>query len=181
MSTTTAAIARPTPPTDGPGPDADPPEAPDAVVARSEAQALLTELLARGRLTWPHMPEDSDLEALYIAASQAFDRGAYEQALPVFGLLAGTDPWDFRYQHAVATCLQRLGRYKEAAALYVQLQILEPETPEALFRAAECILATGDTAAAIGLLDALATDYLADTSGWTERAAALRRLLGRTP
>jgi predicted Zn-dependent protease len=140
---------------------------------------LLNEVVTRGRLTWPGDAGEDNLEALYIAASQAFDRGQYQDALEAFGLLVATDPLDCRFHHAVGASLQRLGRYKEAAAVYVQLQILEPESPEGLFRAAECVLAIGDNAAAIDMLDALAVDYPGDITGWAARASALRQLLAR--
>ncbi len=98
---------------------------------------------------------DDDLDIFYAAAYQLYEAGRHEEALPVFGFLAGMDSLDTRYHLGVGSCLQCAGRYKEAAGSFVLLKILEPDQPEHLLHLAECLLGTGDADAAAGILDSL--------------------------
>ncbi len=122
-------------------------------------------------------PEQLDL--VYSAAHQLYAQGRHQEALKAFGVLAGLDPSQGRFHHAVATCLQRLGRYRDASMCYLFLQVIEPDGVEPLFRLAECALAEGEAGSAIGLLESVVNLPGAGESdaSWKTRSQALLTLL----
>lgn len=142
-----------------------------------ETHRLLAWLQQGGNLGDLLRLSPQDLNVLYSIGHSLFEEGRQQAALGVFGALAAFDPSQARFHHAVATCLQRMGRFRDAARSYVLLKLLEPDNPETLFRLAECLLAEGERESAAGMLDAIVQESDPANSPWRVRAEALLRLL----
>lgn len=118
-----------------------------------------------------------DYDLLYALGSSHFNQGRDEAALEVFSLLVALEPMESRFHHAASTCLQRLGRHRDATLGYMVLKTLEPDNPEPLFRMAECLLALGERESALGMLDTVVDEFSKAPGDWHSRASALARLL----
>ncbi len=153
--------------------------APTVEPADDLAGPLMSFLEQGGRLSQLLQLTPEQLDLVYSAAHQLYAQGRHQEALKAFGVLAGLDPSQGRFHHAVATCLQRLGRYRDASMCYLFLQVIEPDGVEPLFRLAECALAEGEAESAIGLLESVVNLPGAGESdvSWKTRSQALLTLL----
>ena len=153
--------------------------APATAPADDLAGPLMSFLEQGGRLGQLLQLRPEQLDLIYSAAHQLYAQGRHQEALKAFGVLAGLNPSQGRFHHAVATCLQRLGRYRDASMCYLFLQVIEPDGVEPLFRLAECALAEGEAESAIGLLESVVNLPGAGESdaSWKTRSQALLTLL----
>ena len=87
--------------------------------------------------------ESQDLDALHDVVLALCDEGRWEKAVPIALQLAVHMPQEPRYSFTAGTCLQRLGRMREAAGLF-GLSLLCEEMPVTLFRLGECLSALGE-------------------------------------
>ena len=147
--------------------------------AEDLAGPLLSFLEQGGRLGQLLHLRPEQLDLVYSAAHELYAQGRHQEALKAFGVLAGLDPSQGRFHHAVATCLHRLGRYRDAAMCYLFLQAIEPDGVEPLFRLAECALAEGEPDSAVGLLESVLSLSGAGEADarWKTRSQALLTLL----
>lgn len=116
-------------------------QTPAAEVGRSELGNMLYEGLEQ-------LPSNSrmsaeQLEVIYALAYAHVTQGQFEQALPIFTILATYGPTRKHYLAGLALCLQQCKRYEEAIAMYSLVTVLFPETPEPSLQVAECLLMLG--------------------------------------
>jgi len=78
---------------------------------------------------------------LYHLACEMCDEGRFQDAMPVALALVGHEPADSQFCFLAGTCLQRCGRFAEAAWMY-GIASLEGE-PVSLYRMGECLAAHG--------------------------------------
>jgi len=90
----------------------------------------------------------ADLEAVYAGAWQHLMEGRAADALPDLALLVAHNPWDARFEFALALTLQQLGRHEPALQHYLQAVLLDPDNAACTLRLGECLEALGQAAAA---------------------------------
>jgi len=97
--------------------------------------------------------ENRHFEALYAVATDLCDAERFTDATPIALQLTAHQPQDARFAFMAASCMQRLGQFREAAALY-GLALLAEHSSAATYRLAECLAAMGETEKAIEAFDA---------------------------
>lgn len=111
----------------------------------SAALSKYHDIIERYRGTWAHS------DAVFFAGNAHFYSGSYDSAMVFFdrylSLKKRRPEFTISAKIGKAQCLEELGRYKEAADYYLQLQKENPESPlasDALFGAARCYRNLGD-------------------------------------
>ncbi|WP_048439656.1 hypothetical protein [Caenimonas sp. SL110] len=82
--------------------------------------------------------------ALYAAAYDLYNEGKFEEALPIFLHLIIVNHVDKRYYDGAGSCLQKLGRFKDALTYHGVSTLLDLTDPLPAMRSAECNLALGN-------------------------------------
>lgn len=106
---------------------------------------------------------DDDVNAVYALAYRDFNQARFDRALERFRLLLVYRPLETVYMLGAALCLQRLGRYELAAAVFDALRYLEPQAPGHALALAECQLLAHEREQA--------RRTLADTIDWCDAHA----------
>ena len=96
---------------------------------------------------------DAEMEALYTIAYNAVQAGAFDKAEKLFRFLALFDQSQVKYWKGLGLCLFTRGEYDAALQAYSMAAMLDIEDALAPMRLAECHLALGDVATAIGALE----------------------------
>ncbi len=92
--------------------------------------------------------DDDELETLYAVGHRHYGHGQYDKALRVFHLLLRQDVICAKHHFAVAACLHRLGRHREAASSYCAAYALDVDDPVPLFHIADCLIQLNEWEAA---------------------------------
>lgn len=87
--------------------------------------------------------DDSDLEAVYVAACLFYDRDEYDTALQLYGVLLMGNPYDRRFAIGMAMCKQMLKQYEDAIGYYANALLMDFDDPLPSFHIAECMLQKG--------------------------------------
>ncbi|MEM7052394.1 MAG: sulfatase-like hydrolase/transferase [Acidobacteriota bacterium] len=111
----------------------------------AEAQKPLRAILRRNR---------ENLPALNMAGICLMGQGKYAEALPYFEQAVAVHPDSTIARANVAGCLLRLGRRDEAEVAYRDTLERDPGVPQAVANLARLLREKGDTAAALGVLEA---------------------------
>lgn len=144
-----------------------PPELIPGLIARLEKGESISELLGLN---------DEELDLVYFLGHHLYGQGKLKEALKVFGTLATLAPLKAKFQHALATCLHKMGHLRDAIERYTFLVLIEPDNPEAMFRLAECLLAEREREAAVGFLQTIVQEADDRHAAWRLRAEALLKL-----
>lgn len=79
-----------------------------------------------------------EMEALYVTIHNLYERGKYQEALPLFGLMAFYDHRDKRAWIGMGSCNELLSQHLQAILSYNRALQLDPEDPTLHFRIANC-------------------------------------------
>ncbi|MBX9743171.1 MAG: SycD/LcrH family type III secretion system chaperone [Chthoniobacterales bacterium] len=94
-----------------------------------------------------------DIEALYITIHNLYERGKYQEALPLFSLMAFYDHQDKRAWMGMGNCYELLSKHAMAILNYNTVIRLDPQDPVARFRIANCWLVEKNRSQALQALD----------------------------
>lgn len=96
--------------------------------------------------------DNAMLENVYKQGIEYYQQAQLEQANTYFTYLVMHQPWDGRFHMALGSVLHQQQQYASALSFYSYALCLDACDPRPCFRIAECMLALGDTAAAIDAL-----------------------------
>ena len=82
-------------------------------------------------------------EAIYAVGHNLYAQTRYDEALKVFTFLVANEPFDRRFQFALASVNQMLGRYEQAVMYYSMGSMFDLQDPIPTFHTGECLLALG--------------------------------------
>lgn len=116
--------------------------------------------------------EDKHLEAVYTLAFGQYQQGRYAHALKLFAFITFHDPTFMKAFRGIGSCLQMLGRHKEAL-LYLGLSIIDDDTDmQTAVQIAECLIHTGQADDARALLKRIEHELARnDSNDYTRRKA----------
>jgi type III secretion system low calcium response chaperone LcrH/SycD len=96
---------------------------------------------------------NSMLEDVYRQGLAYYEEEQLEEATTYFTYLVMHQPWDQRFHMALGSVLHLQAEYTDALSFYGYALCLNACDPRPCFRIAECMLALGDTPAAIEALE----------------------------
>lgn len=143
-----------------------------------EFQQLRAHLLAGGNLAGWQGIDDVTLEGIYTLGSYFYEQSNYEEAARLFSGLCAFSPNERRYVFGLGATRKMQGRYEEAADLLGLAVALDVDDPVASFYVAECLIRTGQSAEALGMLEVcLANASAPEHAAVRKSAEGLRALL----
>ena len=101
--------------------------------------AVLEALPSRARLS------DANTEFMYAFAYQLVTQGHFDKADRYFSILTLYRPTTVKFLAGAALCHKMLKRHQAAVNVYSFMASIEPQEPEHLLCAAECLLQQGKT------------------------------------
>ena len=96
-----------------------------------------------------------NIESLYLVAHTLYMEGRYQEACPLFQLMAFYDHYDKRAWMGAASCLEQLKDYKTAIRGYACASMLDPENPDPVYHSLNCFLELDDIPQSINALDVI--------------------------
>lgn len=116
-------------------------------------QSQLSTLLGANHI----LPEFSkqELDALYALAYDYHEKGCYEESTTFFRLLTTANHAEKKHWIGLASSLQMMKKYEEAANMYGIAFALDQTDPYLPFYAAECCFSQGDTERGLQALEAV--------------------------
>lgn len=88
------------------------------------------------------------LEFVYAHAGNMFNAGKYEDAAQIYRFLRIYSPSDNRFAMALAACLHRQKKYKEAVDMYMLTYLLDKESFVPLYHMSDCFIQMNQPGAA---------------------------------
>ena len=98
---------------------------------------------------------ENDVEAIYAVGYNLASVGKYEDAVKVFRGLVMLDHLEKKHWYGLGAVYQQLRDFEKASQAYRVCMFLDFFDPKPEFHCAECCLALGDEASALGLLDVI--------------------------
>ena len=92
------------------------------------------------------------LENMYLLGLSWLRSEMFDPANDMFVALRVYRPMDFRFLLGHAIALKMLKRYEEALGVFGAAAMVDPDKPEPLMHAGECLLALGHASEAIGVM-----------------------------
>ena len=96
--------------------------------------------------------KQEEQESLYALGNFLMKQGMHDKAQTVFFVLRAYHPVEYRYVLAHALCLKQRTLFEDALEELRVAAMLEPDSPEPLMHAAECLIASDRADEGIGLL-----------------------------
>lgn len=149
----------------------------EKAVLPPELEALavdaLAHLLAGGSVARLRGMPPGLLEQVYALAHGLYTQGRDEDALKAFAFLTYHDHRRYAFHLGMASCLQRLGRLRDAIRFYASAALIELGLARPQLHIAECLLGLGEVAEARAVLDLAGRQAGEDEADVRERALAL--------
>ena len=110
-----------------------------------------------GALTLSEMKgmTEGEVESIYAVGYNLASVGKYEDAVKVFRGLVMLDHLEKKHWYGLGAVYQQLRDFEKASQAYRVCMFLDFFDPKPEFHCAECCLALGDEASALGLLDVI--------------------------
>lgn len=115
----------------------------DTQTAQALGQAITEHFSKGGTLGDLRGLTPAHYEAIYAVGHNLYAQARYDDAFKVFTFLVANEPFDRRFQFALASVNQMLGRYEQAVMYYSMGSFFDLQDPLPTFHTGECLLALG--------------------------------------
>jgi type III secretion system low calcium response chaperone LcrH/SycD len=137
---------------------------------KKSMEGLLSNMFEKGMLPKDAMGlSDGLIESIYGHTYRLYNTGKYDEASQLFRLLIMLDPTAAKYVLGLAACFHMLKEYRNAAATYLLVSMVDANSPIPYYHASDCYIHLHEPALAI-----LNLEQVVELSGNQEQFSTIK-------